>query len=127
MRYISCLGVLASTLLISSPAMAEVNGKWHVTGRMGDKPFAVDCQFIERDARLSGVCTDVSTGDKGKAGKSHVLSQGGVTGDDIRWTYATKVMIISVDIEFSGKMTGAHMAGTVTAKGRQGTFTAEKI
>jgi hypothetical protein len=127
MRSIMWLGLLAPALLIPVPAMAQAGGAWRVTGDISGKAFTLDCQFDAQGPKLGGVCVDVSTGEsKAKPGKSHVLSQGSVQGQDVRWAYSTKVMMMSVEIAFVGKVNGARMTGTVSAKGRQGTFSAIK-
>ena len=43
---------------------------------------------------------------KAKPGKSHALTAGEVHGEDVRWTYPTKVMFMSIDIVFAGKLDG---------------------
>jgi len=123
------LGVMAPALLLSAPAAAQANaqagGKWRVSGNISGKAFVVDCAFNERGPRLGGVCVDVTTGEsKAKPGKSHALTAGEVRGRDVRWTYQTKVMFMSIDIVFTGELDGTRMNGTVSAKGREGTFSA---
>ncbi|SFO36082.1 hypothetical protein [Sphingomonas sp. OK281] len=129
MRSMLMLGVMAPALLLSAPATAQANsqagGKWRVSGNISGKAFVVDCAFNERGPKLSGVCVDVATGEsKAKPGKSHALTAGEVRGQDLRWTYQTKVMFMSIDIVFAGKIDGTRMNGTVSAKGREGTFSA---
>ncbi len=119
---------LASAVLLPTSADAQAAGKWRVTGEISGKAFAVDCQFGEKGGRLAGACIDVSSEEgKTKPGKSHVLTRGMVQGQAISWTYSTKVMIMSVDIDFAGKLDGSHMSGTVSAKGREGTFSATRF
>lgn len=127
MRSILSIGLLASALLLPTSAMAQATGTWRVTGDISGKAFTVDCQFTEKSGQLGGACTDISSGDKGKPGKTHVLTQGSVRGQDIDWTYSTKVMIMSVDIRFAGKLSGPRITGTVSAKGRQGIFSATRL
>jgi hypothetical protein len=128
MRSTLWLGLLAPALFFPAPAMAEVAGKWRVTGEISGRSFTLDCRFNERGPQLGGECIDVSTGDSNaKPGKSHILSQGSVQGQDVRWSYSTKVMIMSVEIQFAGKSDGKRMTGTVTAKGRQGSFSAIRL
>ncbi|MCI4588930.1 hypothetical protein MOK15_02255 [Sphingobium sp. BYY-5] len=113
-----------AALLLPMPAMAQVQGTWRVTGVIDGNAFAVDCAFEPQGNQFNGKCTDVLTGDKGKAGKVHTLTQGNVTGNNVRWTYVTKVMFMSVDINFAGTLSGNHMSGSITAKGRKGSFAA---
>lgn len=119
---------LASAVLLPTTADAQAAGKWRVSGEISGKAFTVDCQFGEQGGRLAGVCIDVSSEEgKTKPGKSHVLTKGVVHGQNISWTYPTKVMIMSVDIDFAGELDGSHMSGTVSAKGREGTFSAARL
>ncbi len=125
MRSMLMLGIMPPALLLSAPATAQAGGKWRISGNISGKAFVVDCAFDERDAKLGGVCVDVATGEsKAKPGKSHALTAGEVRGQDVRWTYPTKVMFMSIDIVFAGKINGTRMNGTVSAKGREGTFSA---
>lgn len=106
-------------------AMAEVAGTWHLTGDIDGKAFAVDCSFAPTGSQIGGQCVDVSTGQaKAKPGKVHKLTRGSIQGNEVRWTYPTKVLVMSVDIDFAGSIAGDHMSGTITAKGRQGRFSA---
>jgi hypothetical protein len=119
---------LASAFLLPTSVSAQAAGKWRVTGEISGKAFTVDCQFGEQSGRLAGTCIDVSSGEgNAKPGKSHVLTKGMVQGQTISWTYPTKVMIMSVDIDFAGKINDSHMSGTVSAKGREGTFSAVRL
>ncbi|MFT3965370.1 MAG: hypothetical protein QM690_05765 [Sphingobium sp.] len=119
-----CLGLLVAPLLfLPSSAIAQVAGTWHLTGNIEGKAFAVDCTFEPRGVQLSGQCIDVSTGEA-KTGKVHKLSQGSARGTEIRWTYPTKVLMMSVDIDFTGSIEGDRMSGAIAAKGRQGRFSA---
>lgn len=127
MRSILSLGIVASALLLPTSAMAQVAGNWRVTGEVSGKAFTVDCRFEEKSGQLGGVCVDISSGDKSKPGKNHILSAGSSRGQDVNWTYSTKVMFMSVDIQFAGKLSNGTIAGTVTAKGRQGRFSATPL
>lgn len=120
------LGLLAGPLLLlPSAAMAEVAGVWRVTGNIEGKTFAVDCTFEPRGPQLGGQCVDLATGEaKAKPGKVHKLSKGSARGNEVRWTYPTKVMMMSIDIDFAGSIEGDRMSGAITAKGRQGRFSA---
>lgn len=119
---------LASAVLLPTCASAQAAGKWRVTGEVSGKAFTVDCQFGAQGTRLGGACVDVSSDDgKIKPGKPHPLTQGMVDGQNISWSYPIKVMLMSVDIEFAGRLDGARMSGTVSAKGRKGTFSATRL
>ena len=114
-----------SMALVSSPAMAEMAGLWHVTGEVSGRAFVVDCKFAPDGAQFGGVCVDALTGDaKVKAGKAHKLMQGSIVGHQVRWTYPISVMFMSVDLNFAGVQTGNRMTETMAVKGRNGTFAA---
>lgn len=128
MRYWNLVVAIASTLLLTTPVRAQALGTWRVNGEINGKAFVVDCKFSPAGAHLGGLCTEVATGDqKGKSGKQHVISRGSLEGQAVRWTYPTKVMMMSIDIDFVGKLNGDEMRGSVAAKGRQGTFSAIRL
>lgn len=118
-------------LLVPMTAMAQARvqtptqGDWLVTGQIDGKPFSVDCNFRPQGSRLTGSCTDIGK-DNRKPGKVHLLSQGSINGNSVRWSYPVKVMMMSIDINFSGAITGERMSGTIEAKGRQGQFSATR-
>lgn len=115
----------AGIALASAPAMAEVGGTWHVTGDVDGKPFVIDCKFEPAGSQFGGACVDVASADgKTKGGKVHTLSKGSFNANQVQWTYPVKVMMMSIDIDFAGTMNQNRLAGTVTAKGRKGSFTA---
>lgn len=120
------LGLLAAPLLLlPSAVMAQVAGVWRVTGNIEGRSFAVDCTFEPRGPQFGGQCVDLSTGGgKVKPGKVHKLSQGSARGNEVRWTYPTKVMMMSIDIVFAGSIEDDRMSGAITAKGRRGRFSA---
>ncbi|MFT3967629.1 MAG: hypothetical protein QM690_17280 [Sphingobium sp.] len=120
------LALIAGALLsLPASAMAQVAGTWRLNGNIDGKAFAVDCTFAPRGSQFAGQCVDVSTGEtKAKPGKVHKLTQGSVQGNEVRWTYPTKVLMMSVDIDFAGAIEGDRMSGTIAAKGRQGRFSA---
>lgn len=120
-----CALLTVPLFLLPAGAMAQTAGKWHVTGDIDGKVFAVDCDFEARGSGLGGQCVDLSTGDaKAKPGKVHRLTRGSVQGREVKWTYQTKVLMMSVDIDFAGTVQEERMSGTITAKGRQGRFSA---
>lgn len=128
MRYWNLMVVIASMLFLTTPVRAQTLGSWRVNGEINGKAFVVDCKFSPAGARLGGLCTEVATGDqKGKPGKQHIISKGSFEGQAVRWTYPIKVMMMSIDIDFVGKLDGDAMRGAVSAKGRQGTFSATKL
>lgn len=128
MRYRHLMALIVSTLFVTTPATAQAVGSWRVNGEINGKAFVVDCRFNPAGGRLSGLCTEVATGDqKGKSGKQHVISKGSFEGRNVRWTYPIKVMMMSIDLDFIGEIDGETMRGAVSAKGRQGTFSATKL
>lgn len=125
MRYSSWCVALIPLLCAPVPAMAQVAGTWRVKGDISGRAFMVYCRFDNQGGQLGGLCTEIDK--NGRPGRQHILSQGTVRGSEIRWTYPGKVMMMSIDIDFAGTRDGAAMAGTVTAKGREGAFTAKRV
>jgi hypothetical protein len=107
-------------------SQAPAGGVWIVTGQIDGKPILVECDFCAQGSGLVGSCTDINKGEKPKPGKVHKLSRGIVSGNTVRWTYPVKVMVMSIDINFEGHITGERMSGTIEAKGRQGQFSATR-
>lgn len=114
----------AMTAMTAVPAQADVVGNWRVSGDIAGRAFIVDCRFVPNGHDFGGTCIDAATGDKSVSGKTHVLSKGTTAGTAVRWSYPTKVFFLSIDINFAGTISGNRIAGTVSAKGNQGTFTA---
>ncbi len=116
-----CMGALAS------PAAAEVSGPWHVAGKIGASVFTLNCVFKPDGAHLGGVCTEASSNDpKVKSGRAHPLTAGGVTGDQVSWTYRTSFLLATFNVTFEGTQAGDRMSGAITVMGRKGDFTAAK-
>lgn len=124
MRYLRSCAVLIPLFCLPVPAVAQAAGEWRVSGDVSGRAFVVDCRFNEQGGELGGQCTEIDK--EGKPGKQYRVSRGNVQGQQISWTYPTKVMMMSIDIVFAGSLNGDGMTGTVTAKGRKGTFTARK-
>jgi hypothetical protein len=129
MTYRLPTALLASVMLLApvstmAQGQADARGEWLVTGQIDGKPFSANCDFRPQGTRLAGACTDIAKGDKAKPGKVHTISRGSVSGNSLRWTYPIKVMMMSIDINFSSTITGERMSGTIEAKGREGQFTA---
>jgi hypothetical protein len=114
MRRLGWIGAVAF-LGISSSTQAQVAGAWRVNGAIAGRTFVLDCRFAER----GGTCTDASPG-----GKTHPLTSLSLTGSEARWTFATRVVLMSVTLAFDGRIQGNQMNGTMSAAGRHGTFTA---
>lgn len=114
---------LMSAILVASPAAAQVAGPWTVSGDVGGRPFVVNCRFESHGAEFGGVCVDASVADA-KAGKAHTLTKGTVSGGQVRWTYPATFMLAKFDVNFVGALAGDRIAGTVSASGRNGAFTA---
>jgi hypothetical protein len=114
MRLLSWLGALA-LVAAGSSAQAQTTGTWRVNGAIAGRTFVLDCRFEQKDA----ACTDASPG-----GKTHRLTSQTFAGRDARWSFDTRVMLMSIALSFEGKIDGSRMAGTMTAAGRHGTFTA---
>ncbi|MFT3964418.1 MAG: hypothetical protein QM690_00865 [Sphingobium sp.] len=125
-RTLTGLLLLPPIALLPSPAFAGIGGGWHVTGEIAGRKFTADCRFDPQGtAQFGGECIALSTGEETvKAGKSYKLTQGSVSGNQVRWGYPTKVMFLSVDIQYAGTLSGDRINGTISAAGRKGTFAA---
>ncbi len=103
-------------LLFATQASAEVAGAWRVEGAISGRTFQLDCRF----EGAGGTCVDVASGGK----RSHRVTSLAATGDQVAWSFATKVMLMNVTMNFSGRASGDRMNGSVRAAGRTGSFTA---
>lgn len=110
----SWLGAL-TLVAVGSPGQAQVTGAWHVNGAISGRTFVLDCRFEEK----GGTCRDASAG-----GKPHPLTSFSATGSQMRWTFNTRVVLVSITLAFDGRIEGNRMSGTMAAAGRRGTFTA---
>jgi hypothetical protein len=118
---------LLSAILFASAAAAQVAGPWRVSGAISDRRFSLDCRFEPHGAAFGGVCTEIASGDpKAQLGKAHVLTQGLVVGQQVRWSYPASYLLAKFEISFAGTLAGDQIAGTVSASGRTGEFTAVK-
>ena len=112
---------------VCSPASAQVEGRWHVTGKVSSFAFTLDCDFKPDGEKLGGVCVDASTNTtKVKAGKSHVLKSGSVHGAAVTWAYQSNFLLSKFDVTYKGTISGAKMSGSIDAQGHEGAFTAVK-
>lgn len=106
----------AAAMLVGLPAQAEPLGAWRVDGAISGRAFQLDCRFEP----AGGVCVDVAS----NGTRSHRLSSLSSSGDQVAWSFTTKVMLMSIAMNFAGRISGNHMSGTARAAGRTGTFTA---
>ena len=113
MRVWSLLGACA-VLLAGTSAQAQATGSWRVDGAIAGRAFKLDCRFDG----ASGVCVDAESGGK----RSHPLTSLTATGDQVAWSFKTKVALMSITLNFAGKITGDRMSGTMRAAGRTGAF-----
>lgn len=120
--------LLASLAIATSAAADDAAGRWAVTGHVAGKDFTLDCRFAQAAQRLSGACVDGPTGDKKiKGGRSHALTKGTVNGTTITWSYRSSVGILPFGVDYDGVRRGDHMSGQLTALGKTGTFTADRM
>lgn len=113
MRLWSILGA-GALLLAGSSAQAEANGAWRVNGAISGRTFVLDCSFNG----ATGTCVDV------ESKRAHPLTSLSSTGDQVSWSFKTKVAIMSVTLNFAGRVAGNRISGTMRAAGRNGTFNA---
>lgn len=115
---LSSIGVGVLMLAIASSAQAQTNGAWRVNGAIAGRNFVLDCRF----EGAGGVCTDAEAGGK----RSHKLKSFTMTGDRVAFSFDTKVMLMSIALNFVGRVAGDRMNGTMSAAGRNGTFTGQR-
>lgn len=129
MKSISALLVSSAALCVFEPAFAEgASGRWAVAGNVDGKNFTLDCRFEQTDQSLSGICTDGPTGDaKIKGGRSHALLEGRAAGESVSWTYESSYLFIRFNVEYAGVLEGNHMSGTISAAGKTGIFSANRV
>lgn len=102
-------------LCTATTANAEARGAWRVDGAIAGRTFKLDCTF---DGGV-GSCVDADSGGK----RVHRLETLTASGDQIAWSFKTKAMLMSVTLNFAGRISGDRMNGTMRAAGRSGTFT----
>ncbi len=103
----------------------KIGGAWHVTGEVIGHAFVLDCHFEPAGNQFGGACVEAGGNDSHvKLGKVHKLSEGSVSGQQVRWAYPVTVMLMSIDIRFGGKLDGNIITGDTSAAGRKGSFKA---
>ncbi|HLZ82322.1 MAG TPA: hypothetical protein VKQ54_02065 [Caulobacteraceae bacterium] len=118
--------VLASLAAASPAAADDASGRWAVAGHAGGKDFTLNCTFAQAGQALSGACVDGPTGDaRVKGGRSHTLTKGTVTGNNVSWTYRSNYGIIGFNVDYAGVRQGDRMSGKITSPAA-GTFTANR-
>lgn len=118
-----------ASLAAALPAAAEeASGHWAVSGHVAGRDFTLDCRFAQAAQRLSGACVDGPTGDaKVKGGRSHALTKGLVNGNKVTFTYQSSYGIIPFGVDYDGVREGDRMSGQLTALGKSGIFTANRL
>ena len=114
MRVLSML-VAGTALGLAPAAHAQAAGSWRVDGAIAGRTFVLDCRF----EGSGGVCVDAESGGK----RSHPLVSLSSSGDQIAWSFKTKVVLASITLNFAGRIDGDRMSGTMRAAGRSGAFT----
>jgi hypothetical protein len=105
-------GLLGSS---AAPVHAQANGAWRIDGSIAGRTFLLDCEF----KGPSSVCVDAQS--EGK--RSHALTSFTTSGDQIAWSFKTKVGVLKITLDFAGQMAAGRMSGTTRAAGRTGSFT----
>ena len=114
MRFLSLLGACV-VLCTGTSAQAQATGAWRVDGAIAGRNFKLDCRFDG----ASGVCVDAESGGK----RSHPLTSLTASGDQVAWSFKTKVALMSITLNFAGRVDANRMTGTMRAAGRTGSFT----
>jgi hypothetical protein len=129
MKSSPALAALLMSLCLASPAQAEdAAGRWAVAGTVDGKNFTLDCRFDQAEHNLTGACVDGPTGDaRVEGGRSHALLEGQVAGSSVSWTYQSSYLLFKFDVKYAGTRDGDHMSGSISAAGKTGTFTANRV
>ena len=104
----------------------EIGGPWRVEGKFAGIAFTLDCNFRPDGMKLGGVCVESSV-NGAKAGKSHVLTGGSLSGNKVSWTYTAQYLVTRFNVTFIGLRNGNRMTGTIDLKGHEGSFTATRM
>ncbi len=117
---------LALVAAIAAPGLVSadtdpVTGAWAVKGKVEGYPVMVRCEFERRGDQLGGLCRD---GDA--TGPAHELTESGVKGDHVSWTYHRRFLFKSYKAQYDGVLTGDQMTGTISVAGYSGPFTARR-
>ncbi|MFA7603165.1 MAG: hypothetical protein WCY29_09170 [Novosphingobium sp.] len=100
----------------AQPVNTQSVDSWRVDGAISGRKFALDCRFEQ----AAGVCVDAES--RGK--RSHPLLSLSSSASQKRWSFKTRVALLSITLAFDGRVDGDRMSGVVTAAGRTGSFTA---
>jgi hypothetical protein len=111
MRILSVLAA-ASLAVAGSSAQAQNVGSWRINGLIAGRAFVLDCRLQQ----AGGVCVDADR-------QSRQLTSISGAGDQIAWSFKTRAMLMSVTLNFAGRINGDRMSGTMHAAGRTGAFT----
>jgi hypothetical protein len=108
--------VAGASFMVGGAAHAQASGAWRIDGSIAGRTFLLDCDFNGS----SSVCVDAQSDGKRR---SHPLTSFTTSGDQVAWSFKTKVGILRITLDFSGKLAGGRMNGTMRAAGRSGSFT----
>ncbi len=122
-RLLKSLALIAAFAIpgLVSADTDPVNGAWSVKGNVQGYPVVVRCEFDRRGDQLGGLCHD---GDA--AGPAHELSDSGVQGDHVSWTYHRRFLFRNYKAHYEGVLSGTSMTGTISVAGYSGAFTATR-
>lgn len=112
-RFLLCAMALLATGAVANAQSADT---WRVDGAISGRKFALDCRF----ERATGVCVDAAS----QGTRSHPLISLSSSASQMRWSFKTRVALLSITLAFDGRVQGDRMSGVVTAAGRTGSFTA---
>lgn len=123
-NWLKSLAVVAAVVAIPGLVSADVDtvtGAWAVKGKVEGYPVQVRCEFERQGEGLAGLCRD---GDA--SGEAHVLTESGVKGDHVSWTYHRRFLFKTYRAQYDGVVNGASMTGTISVAGYTGPFTATR-
>jgi hypothetical protein len=118
--------VLGLALLLSSPALADVSGKWEgeVDTQLGRVKYRYDLQ--PKGTELAGKVTRITADSPG--GTTKDIVEGKTNGDEVSFVEILEIQGQRIRVEYKGKVSGDEMKLTrnVGEFGRQ-EFTAKRV
>jgi len=106
-------------LLVGPLAAADVSGVWKVEGYIGDTDVSPICTFKQTDAKLTGTCKPVQTGDSAVVGQ--------VDGNKVTFQYEVDYQGVHYVLIYRGVLdSDTAMKGGFTVGDAEGAFTAKK-
>jgi hypothetical protein len=106
-------------LLVLPLAAADISGVWKVVGNIADTDVSPVCTFKQTDAKLTGTCKPVQTGDSAVTGQ--------VDGNKVSFQYEVDYQGSHYVLIYRGVLdSDTAMKGSFAVGEAEGAFTAKK-